>query len=187
MTDPQQKAFKRWALVGLLCLFSGCIGTAYAQRARDDLIAFIKAGIGTHVTDTEPLPVTFVSAGATQVEGTTADGAAFSDNPVIGGGVDSGGDAQQFEIDGSNGLLVSLATNITAASGDTITTFPTQATTVVNFTVSCVSGAGGTAFPSNAIAAGRSFSIQIPDGAPDVVHIGPTGSPTSSDVFLMDG
>lgn len=47
----------KWILAGLALFVGGCIGTAYAQRADGDLIAFLKAGLGTHVTDTEPLPV----------------------------------------------------------------------------------------------------------------------------------
>ncbi len=47
----------KWVLIGLALFAGGCIGTAYAQRADGDLIAFLKAGIATHVTDTEPLAV----------------------------------------------------------------------------------------------------------------------------------
>lgn len=54
----------KWLLIGLALFAGGCIGTAYAQRADGDLIAFIKAGIGTHVADTEPLPTTIVSGAA---------------------------------------------------------------------------------------------------------------------------
>lgn len=54
----------KWLWIIGASLLGGCIGTAYAQRADGDLIAFLKAGIGTHVTDTEPLPTTIVSGAA---------------------------------------------------------------------------------------------------------------------------
>lgn len=62
--NPQAIPVKRWSWIALSILLGGCIGTAYAQRADSDLVAFIKAGIGTHVTDTEPMPVTVVSGGS---------------------------------------------------------------------------------------------------------------------------
>ena len=55
--DPQQVAVRRWALVGLLVFFSGCVGTALAQRADGDMIAFLVGTTATHVSDTVPLPV----------------------------------------------------------------------------------------------------------------------------------
>ncbi|KKK97051.1 hypothetical protein LCGC14_2656640 [marine sediment metagenome] len=54
----------KWLWIGLALFAGGCIGTAYAQRADGDLIAFIKAGIGTHVTATDPLPTTIISGAA---------------------------------------------------------------------------------------------------------------------------
>ena len=56
-SDPQRTAFKRWALIGLLLFVGGCVGTALAQNARSDLIAFISGATATHVSDTVPLPV----------------------------------------------------------------------------------------------------------------------------------
>lgn len=61
---------------------------------------------------------TSTTGGGSAVEGTTADGAAFSDNPVVVGGVDGSGNAQSLLTDTSGRPQIVIATALPAGTNN---------------------------------------------------------------------
>ena len=120
ITGPfrERRAPVPWLLAALLLtvpiLIAGASGAGDVVRGR------VRGTPATGLTDGRPqdlqlnssgaLYVDASAGGAVTVEGTTADGAAFSDNPVIVGGVDGAGDAQQLAVDTAGQAQVDVLT-----------------------------------------------------------------------------
>lgn len=83
---------RRWLLVAALFFLAAAAAIAQMVTAQGEEASGVRHIIRTNASG----ELVIAGGGVGQVEGTTADGAAFTDNPVVIGGVDNAGDVRQI-------------------------------------------------------------------------------------------